>query len=114
LLIDDLLQGLWQIDHRELKMALCGDFLSDPRVQHVVAATKGDSTRTDHRNHFLQLHAQKELLPKEIIQFSDHHWCVNRVRHRLLDIRYFTEPLVFEDEAFTAAALGCSSYALPA
>jgi hypothetical protein len=71
LLIDDLLQGLWQIGRRELGVAFCGDFLSEPQVQYVVAATKGDSARTHDRDHFLHLHASEEPVPKVIVQFSD-------------------------------------------
>jgi hypothetical protein len=72
LLIDDLLQGLWQIGRRELEAAFRGDFLSEPRVQHVVSATKGDGAGTDDRNYFLHLHAIKELLPKVVVQFGDY------------------------------------------
>jgi hypothetical protein len=61
LLINDLLQRLWQIGRLELEMAFCGNFLSKPQLQHVVAATKGDGTRPDNRDNVraggLPLHA---------------------------------------------------------
>jgi hypothetical protein len=65
-------------------------------VQQVVARADCDGAGTDDRDHFLHFHAIEELVPKRLVQFSDHHWCVNRVRHRFLDIRYFTVRLVLK------------------
>ena len=96
LLIDDLLQGLRQICRRKAEMAFGGDFLCEPRVQQVVARAECDGAGTDDRDHCLHFHAIEELVPKRMVQFSDHHWSVNRVRHRFLDIRYFTVPLVLK------------------
>src|SRR5271166_726947 len=73
LLIDDLLQGLWQVSRRKLEVAFCGDLLSEPRVQHVVVATKGDGAGTDDRYHFLHFHASEKLIPKILIVRSLNH-----------------------------------------
>ena len=72
LLIDDLLQGLRQMDRREPETALGSDLLREPWMQQVVAGTERDGTGTDNREHFLHFHASEELIPKRIVQFIDH------------------------------------------
>src|SRR5438477_10228471 len=53
-------------------MALLGDFLREPGVQQVIVCTKCDGTRADDRDNGLLLHAREKLIPKGIVEFSDH------------------------------------------
>jgi hypothetical protein len=53
-------------------MAFGGDLLREPRMQQVVARAECDGTGTDNRDHLLHLHASEELVPKHVVQFSDH------------------------------------------
>ena len=69
---DDLLQRLRQIGRREPEVAFGGDLLREPRMQQVVARAECDGAGTDHRDHFLHFHTREELIPKRIVQFSDH------------------------------------------
>jgi hypothetical protein len=70
--IDDFLKIARRFLERQHRITITRQALREPGIKKLVPAPKGDRTRSNHRDNLAIANATEKVIPKKIVQFSDH------------------------------------------